>query len=215
MSTSAVNLPSLFWRRRQAGLTSNDATEPVELAHTPTWPAHLPPPVNAISGYPQPNLYLQLSQILEWEIWTHNQTRVELASEKGRYAELEARMYKISDELAHWQKTCQDVYAALDEHRVEHGKLRQEMDTAAAGHPGHELHERKVRTDPTSYVTMNADSAEKTPEPWNPQSTACPVKSEVMLVPAHARPGSQTPRAGEGGRMVLWENMEMHRHESV
>jgi hypothetical protein len=148
MSTSAptVALPSLFWRRYQANSSSSNTTEPVELAHTPTWPANLP--LQAGTGQPQPNLYLQLSQILEWEIWTHNQTRGQLASEKGRCAALEARICEISNELTHWQKTCQDAYNALDEHRAEHGRLRQELETVAAGRHSREPHDRKVRSIP-------------------------------------------------------------------
>jgi hypothetical protein len=143
-SASAVTLPSLFWRRHQANSSSSNTTEPVELAHTPTWPAHLPLQTGTNAGQPQPNLYLQLSQILEWEIWTHNQTRGQLASEKGRCAVLEARMCEISNELTHWQKTCQDAYNALDEHRAEHGRLRQELDIVAAGRHSREPHDRKV-----------------------------------------------------------------------
>lgn len=143
-SVSSVALPSLLWRRREASSASSNASEPVELAHTPTWPAHLSLQAKAFPGQPQPNLYLQLSQILEWEIWTHNQTRGQLASEKDRCAELEARICQVSNELSHWQKTCQDAYNALDEHRIEHERLRQELHTAAAERGIPQTQNRKV-----------------------------------------------------------------------
>lgn len=153
-SVSSVALPSLLWRRREANSVNSNDSEPVELAHTPTWPAHLPLQAKAFPGQPQPNLYLQLAQILEWEIWTHNQTRGQLTNEKDRCAELEARICQISDELSHWQKTCQDAYKALDEHRQEHGRLCQELHTAAAERGNVQAQNRKVCCDPIHRISF-------------------------------------------------------------
>lgn len=86
--------------------TSSDASEPVELAYTPTWPTQSQSPVNHLAGqWPQPNIYLHLSQVLEWEIWTHSQTRAKLASECMRSAELAEQVNRLSGELMQLQKS--------------------------------------------------------------------------------------------------------------
>ena len=58
-------------------------------------------------GQPEPNVYLQLSQVLEWEIWTHSQTRAKLISECMRSAELAAQVNRLSNELELLRKLCQ------------------------------------------------------------------------------------------------------------
>lgn len=56
---------------------------------------------------PEPNVYLQLAQVLEWEIWTHSQTRAKLTSECMRSAELVAEVNRLSNELELLRKLCQ------------------------------------------------------------------------------------------------------------
>ena len=118
MATPDVTFPSLLWRRRQDEL-NNNASDPVELARSPTWPARLPSPRNIPSiACNQPNLYLQLSQILEWEIWHHNQTRSQMYLEQTRCKETEAEVWRLSQIISQWEDTCRTVHAALDEHRM-------------------------------------------------------------------------------------------------
>lgn len=89
---------------------SSDASEPVELAYTPTWPTKLQSSVSYIKDQsPQPDLYLHLSQVLEWEIWTHSQTRAKLSSECMRSAELAGQVNRLSSELLQLQKSCQSL----------------------------------------------------------------------------------------------------------
>lgn len=56
---------------------------------------------------PQPDTYLHLSQVLEWEIWTHSQTRARLTSECMRSAELAAQVNRLSSELAQLREATQ------------------------------------------------------------------------------------------------------------
>jgi hypothetical protein len=130
MDDTATTFPSLTWRRSHEAQPSN--VEAIELSRTPTWPANLPGPESSIGNQPQPDLYLQLSQILEWEIWKHNHTRCDLSNERGRCRELEARVHQISTELVHWQKACQTVYTALDEHRAAYAKLQLDNEAITA-----------------------------------------------------------------------------------
>ena len=64
--------------------------------------------------------------------------------QKGRCTALEARMCEISNELAHWQKACRDAYNALDEHKSEHGRLRQKLYIASAERHSQKPDDRKV-----------------------------------------------------------------------
>ena len=65
MAAPEVTLLSLLRRQQQ---NDQHATESMELARSPTWPAILPSPNSASHAtYHQPNLYLQLAQILEWD----------------------------------------------------------------------------------------------------------------------------------------------------
>ncbi|KAF2633013.1 hypothetical protein BU25DRAFT_406285 [Macroventuria anomochaeta] len=147
MSAPEVTLPSLLWRRRQNHLSDNQAVDSVELARSPTWPAMLPSP-NSVSHVTcsQPNLYLQLSQILEWEIWNHNQTRTQVFSEQTRCGELEAEIWRLSQIIVQWQETCKTTYAALDEHRMEHIKLVQELEATTT--ELRSLQEKVIRRSP-------------------------------------------------------------------
>ena len=97
MSTtpSLVSSPSL----------GSQASEPVELAYTPTWPLLLPPPNYQVTHLPtHPNVYLHLLQILKWEIWTHSQTRAKLQSECMRSAELADQVNRLSSKLSQLQE---------------------------------------------------------------------------------------------------------------
>lgn len=133
MTAPDVTLPSLLWRRRRNNESSNSAENTVELARSPTWPAMLPSPrVVSPVAYPQPNLYLQLSQILEWEIWNHNQTRAQVYAAQTRCSDMEAEMWRLSQVASQWEDTCKAAHAALDEHRMEHIKLVQELEATAA-----------------------------------------------------------------------------------
>ncbi|KAF1353038.1 hypothetical protein EJ07DRAFT_182967 [Lizonia empirigonia] len=128
MAAPEITFPSLPRRRRHNG-TSNDVESSVELARSPTWPALLPPP-QVFST--QPNLYLQLSQILEWEIWNHNQTRAQVYAAQSRSSDIEAELWRVSQVASQWEETCKVAHAALDEHRMEHIRLVQELETTAA-----------------------------------------------------------------------------------
>ncbi|KAF1840096.1 uncharacterized protein K460DRAFT_322427 [Cucurbitaria berberidis CBS 394.84] len=141
MAAAEVTWPSLVWSRHRQNDTANQTAE----AHTPTWPAPLPTPSNSVAAQPQPNLYLQLSQILEWEIWNHNQTRAGLCSELTRRTELEAQIWKASHDLAQWQETCQTVYGALNEHREENANLKLDLEAATS-----ELRRLKEQQQPCS-----------------------------------------------------------------
>jgi hypothetical protein len=85
-------------------------------------------PDNHASPQLQPDLYLQLSQILEWEIWNHNQTRGGLCLELARRTELEAQVCRLNQELAQWQESNRIAYGALDEHRAENSNLKLDVE---------------------------------------------------------------------------------------
>jgi hypothetical protein len=129
MNEAEVTWPTLLASRHQHQNVTNQLAE---RPRTPTWPASLPTPSNHASPQPQPNLYLQLSQILEWEIWNHNQTRGGLCSELTRRTELEAQVWKLNHELAQWHESCHIAYAALDEHRAENSNLKLDVEALAA-----------------------------------------------------------------------------------
>jgi hypothetical protein len=117
MSAVEVTWPTLLAAHHQQ-------QDLAERPRTPTWPASLPPPNDHATPQPQPNLYLQLSQILEWEIWNHSQTRSGLCSELTCRMELETQVWKLNRNLAQWQESCNIAYAALDEHRAENTNLK-------------------------------------------------------------------------------------------
>ncbi|CAN9226916.1 unnamed protein product [Alternaria alternata] len=94
----------------------------------PAWPSPLQTPDNHASPQLQPDLYLQLSQILEWEIWNHNQTRGGLCLELARRTELEAQVCRLNQELAQWQESNRIAYGALDEHRAENSNLKLDVE---------------------------------------------------------------------------------------
>jgi hypothetical protein len=124
-NTAVTQLPSLAWARHQAEVAANQ--NPGH-AQPPTWPAHFEPPHSESLGQPQPNLLLQLTQILEWETWNHDQTRSSLSTEKARCGMLEGTVWKLEYDVAHWQQSCNTVYAALNEHRAENAGLKRDMD---------------------------------------------------------------------------------------
>ena len=101
------------------------------LAEHPRTPPLAQTPINSINHTApqlQPDLYLQLSQILEWEIWNHNQTRGGLCAELIRRTELEAQISKLNHELAQWQEGCRTAHAALHEHRTENSNLKLDVE---------------------------------------------------------------------------------------
>jgi hypothetical protein len=107
----------------------HDATNRLAEHHRmPTWPSPLQTPENHASPQLQPDLYLQLSQILEWEIWNHNQTRGGLCLELARRTELEAQVCRLNQELAQWQESNRIAYGALDEHRAENSNLKLDVE---------------------------------------------------------------------------------------
>ena len=78
-------------------------------------------------GQPEPNVYLQLSQVLEWEIWTHSQTRAKLVSECMRSAELAAQVNRLSNELELLRKLYQTPQPEKEESPVTiYGNPKQE-----------------------------------------------------------------------------------------
>ncbi|KAF2000218.1 hypothetical protein P154DRAFT_534884 [Amniculicola lignicola CBS 123094] len=79
-----------------------------------------------------PDLYLQLSRVLEHEIWNHNQTRGELSNEANRRVELKRQLWKQAQDLAQWQEACRTVYTSLDKHRAQETRLKQELAEAKA-----------------------------------------------------------------------------------
>jgi hypothetical protein len=104
---------------------ANSAAVPVD--RPGSRPATLERPPETAPG-DHPNLYFQLSQILEWEIWNHSQTRDELCAEQQRRNLLEGQMWHLASELAQWQAACQEAYAMIDAHRAEQTILKQGMD---------------------------------------------------------------------------------------
>jgi hypothetical protein len=45
---------------------------------------------------------------------------------------MEAEMWRLSQAASQWEDTCKAAHAALDEHRMEHIKLVQELEATAA-----------------------------------------------------------------------------------
>ena len=128
-STMMTQWPSQIWANYQAEVAANQIPEQ---AHTPTWPAYLQPPNSNTSARPQPNLCLQLAQVLEWEIWNHDQTRAGMRAEQNRCEELEGHVWKLEQDIAQWQQACNTVCAALDEHRTEHANLQRDLEGLTA-----------------------------------------------------------------------------------
>ena len=80
----------------------------------------------------QPDLYLRLSQVLEGEIWAHNETRANLATEEARRMDLEQKVQQQTYQITQWQDACRTTYAALDNHRAEHANLLYEYEKLKA-----------------------------------------------------------------------------------
>ena len=76
----------------------------------------------------QQHLYLRLSQLLECEIWNHNETRAALAAEEVRRHDLEQQLQQQTYHVNQCEHACRTTYAALDSHRAENAKLRLELD---------------------------------------------------------------------------------------
>lgn len=73
-------------------------------------------------------LYFRLSQLLEGEIWHHNQTRTTLYAEMANREELERHNQMQAHTLSQWEQTYETVCASLDEHRMESAQLKQELE---------------------------------------------------------------------------------------
>ncbi|EDU46059.1 hypothetical protein PtrEW4_011747 [Pyrenophora tritici-repentis] len=157
MDAVEVTWPTLLAARQQndaANQLSNNVHTPAPLEAPVNYAApqdaainHATPleaPVNYNMPFGQPNLYLQLSQILEWEIWNHNQTRAALCTELARRAETETEIHMKSQELERWKESCHIVYTALDEHRAENASLKLDIEALTA-----ELrHRRELQAQP-------------------------------------------------------------------
>jgi hypothetical protein len=120
-------LPSLRVNYQPEG-SANQSCEP---PHTPTWPAYLESPY-VTGGQPQPNLCLQVTQVLEWEMWTHDQTRGRLRTEQARCEQLYKRNQRLEQDVGQWRQSCDTVYAALSDHRIAHASLQRDMDGVVA-----------------------------------------------------------------------------------
>lgn len=73
---------------------------------------------------PAANQYFRLSQLLQGEIWAHNQTRTELQAEIERR---DNALWKRTEQVSEWSTACQEAYAALDQHRMEEEQLHEEI----------------------------------------------------------------------------------------
>ena len=76
---------------------------------------------------PAANQYFQLSQLLQGEIWAHNQTRTELQAEIERRVEADNALWKRTEQVSEWSTACQEAYAALDQHRMEEAQLHEDI----------------------------------------------------------------------------------------
>ncbi|EMD95304.1 hypothetical protein COCC4DRAFT_65401 [Bipolaris maydis ATCC 48331] len=118
-----VDWPTLLWRQQgEAQDTSN-----IDHNRNSSWTMPTASPIRNCGTSMQPDLYLQLSHILEWEIWNHNQTRGYLATERDKVSELNAQVWRLSRDIEQWRNTCQQGYAALDQHRAENVELKRAL----------------------------------------------------------------------------------------
>ena len=118
-----VDWPTLLWRQQgEAQEASNN-----EHASNSTWTSSSASTVRSCGTTTPPDLYLQLSHILEWEIWNHNQTRGHLDAERDKVNELSAQVWRLSRDIDQWRHTCQQGYAALDQHRAENAELKRAL----------------------------------------------------------------------------------------
>jgi hypothetical protein len=128
-SATLIQWPSLVWERFQAETVANQNPEH---AHTPPWSAQAHSLDNVITAPLQPNPCLQLTQVLEWELWNHEQTRANLQQEQTHCARLQGYIWKLERDITQWQASCETVYAALNEHRAEHAALQRDFDGVLA-----------------------------------------------------------------------------------
>lgn len=92
---------------------------------------------------PLSDLYFHLSQVLQNEIWCHNQTRSHLVTELANRLTLEEELRKVKEDVEQWRKTCRNVYESLNDHRAEATRLREELQEVTT-----ELERTKVRIHP-------------------------------------------------------------------
>lgn len=92
------------------------------------WPSELrTTPTMSDRRSPLSDLYFQLSQVLQGEMWWHSQTRSQLVSELENRLMLEEQLRKLKEDIDQWRKTCEMVYESLNEHRAEASRLREEL----------------------------------------------------------------------------------------
>ena len=118
-----VDWPTLL--RRQQGEVQGASN--IEHSRNSSWPISSASPIRNCGTGTQPDLYLQLSHILEWEIWNHNQTRDHLATERDKVSELNSLVWRLSQDIDQWRSACQQGYAALDQHRAENAELKRAL----------------------------------------------------------------------------------------
>ncbi|EUC27543.1 hypothetical protein COCCADRAFT_9883 [Bipolaris zeicola 26-R-13] len=118
-----VDWPTLL--RRQQGEAQGASN--IEHPRNSSWPISSASPIRNCGTGTQPDLYLQLSHILEWEIWNHNQTRDHLATERDKVSELNSLVWRLSQDIDQWRSACQQGYAALDQHRAENAELKRAL----------------------------------------------------------------------------------------
>ncbi|EOA84431.1 hypothetical protein ACJQWK_06618 [Exserohilum turcicum] len=118
-----VDWPTLLWRQQGE---AQDASN-IDHNRNPAWTMPTASPIRNCGTSMQPDLYLQLSHILEWEIWNHNQTRGYLTTERDKVSELNAQVWRLSRDIEQWRDACQQGYAAIDQHRAENVELKRAL----------------------------------------------------------------------------------------
>ena len=80
----------------------------------------------------QEDLYLRLSQVLQYEILHHKQTRAELYAEQRRRGELENFVQQQAQTISHWERSYRIVHNSLEEHRTQNMNVKREMEAINA-----------------------------------------------------------------------------------
>ncbi|PSN60479.1 hypothetical protein BS50DRAFT_654891 [Corynespora cassiicola Philippines] len=80
----------------------------------------------------QEDLYLRLSQVLQYEILHHKQTRAELYAEQRRRGELENFVQQQAQTISHWERSYRIVHNSLEEHRAQNMNVKREMEAINA-----------------------------------------------------------------------------------
>lgn len=141
-----VDWPTLLWRQQGE---AQDASN-IDHNRNPAWTMPTASPIRSCGTSMQPDLYLQLSHILEWEIWNHNQTRGYLTTERDKVSELNAQVWRLSRDIEQWRDACQQGYAAIDQHRAENVELKRALAEAR-------VRGAVPRLDPANDVLVHAN----------------------------------------------------------